>query len=99
MNKRQMKLGVTEEGYQEGVVQGHFLYSEEAFLAKACQWRKGSHQLEDLMSRTIGDVNQLTFGGFQKRDQRNFLESLIDLCQNLPKHFSVDWETHVVTVQ
>lgn len=41
MTKRQKMLGVTEYGYQRGIVDGEFLADIEAFLAKLATVKKG----------------------------------------------------------
>lgn len=51
MTKRQNALGVTEYGYQRGIVDGEFLADHEAFLAKAATIKKGQY-----FGRTIAEM-------------------------------------------
>lgn len=43
MTKRQRMLGVTDYGYQRGIVQGEFLADLESFLAKIATVKKGQY--------------------------------------------------------
>lgn len=43
MTKRQKMLGVTEYGYQRGIVEGEFLADIETFLAKIATVKKGQY--------------------------------------------------------
>lgn len=99
MNKRQQKLGVTREAYIEGVVENRFLDTDEAFKAKACQWRKGTHDVNHLLDTLIGDGLQTSmFPTIRWWQRRLFLENLSTLCEDLPKNFLMDWEKMQLTV-
>jgi hypothetical protein len=43
MTNRQTKLGVTEYGYAEGIIDGNFLANFDAFKAKAATIKKGQY--------------------------------------------------------
>ena len=43
MTKRQKSLGVTEYGYERGIIKEEYLADHEAFLAKAATIRKGQY--------------------------------------------------------
>lgn len=43
MTKRQQKLGITETGYQDGIIDGNWMRNREAFEAKAATLKKGQY--------------------------------------------------------
>jgi hypothetical protein len=54
MTKRQKMLGVTEYGYERGIIKGEFLADNEAFLAKAATIKKGQYKGIDLIEQWFG---------------------------------------------
>lgn len=56
MTKRQKVLGVTEYGYQRGIIDGEFLADGEAFLAKAATIKKGQYTALEITKQWIGDM-------------------------------------------
>ena len=49
MTNRQKKLGVTDDGYMQGIKQNEFLANFEAFKAKAATIRKGQYLGADII--------------------------------------------------
>ena len=80
MTKRQKVLGVTEYGYERGIVKGEFLADNEAFLAKAATIKKGQYKGIDLIEQWFG------FRCYTKLEQvKPFLFGLTAI---MPNHFN-----------
>jgi len=55
MTNRQKALGVTEYGYKRGIIDGEFLTSPEAFLAKAATLKKGEYYGINITKKWFGE--------------------------------------------
>ena len=85
MTKRQKALGVTEYGYDRGIIKGEFLADNEAFLAKAATVKMGQYHGIDLVEQWFG------FRCYAKLEQVKPL--LYGLSVKYPKCFNYS-DTH-----
>lgn len=79
MTNRQKALGVTEYGYQRGIVQGEFLADREAFLAKAATIKKGQYLGRALATMWFGEYGECKLFQIQPY--------LFGLTATMPEHF------------
>ena len=54
MTKRQKSLGVTEYGYQRGIIEGEWRADYECFKAKAATVKKGQYTAVDITKKWLG---------------------------------------------
>lgn len=66
MTGRQKALGVTEYGYQRGIVEGEFLADFEAFKAKAATIKKGQYRGIDIVEKWCGFASYAKLADFQR---------------------------------
>lgn len=81
MTKRQKALGVTEYGYQRGIVKGEFLADREAFLAKAATIKKGQYTGLDITKQWIGEMGTAVIHEYDVKPR------LFGLSAVMPEHF------------
>jgi hypothetical protein len=89
MTNRQKALGVTQEGYNRGIINDEFLANHEAFLAKAATVKKGQYKGIDLVEKWFG------FKCYGKLQQVQ--PYLFGLTAVMPEHFNYS-DTHGLDV-
>lgn len=55
MTNRQKALGVTEYGYQRGIIEGEWLADYECFKAKAATIKKGQYKALEITKKWLGN--------------------------------------------
>jgi hypothetical protein len=91
MTNRQKKLGVTECGYIQGIIDGNFLANFDAFKAKAATIKKGQYNGAVIIKEWFPEYADCKWFVEMKLSQAQ--PFLFGLSATMPEHF-VYTDTH-----